>query len=145
MKHITKALEGRGTVCLTSFEIARRKAKGLPYWVCPGGVIYNMPEKKSKKRKGKKPKKRLPTPPNIHATSYKVYLRSPYWLARRLVKLKNTNGLCERCDRKASQVHHKHYKSLGRESDKDLESLCGACHYSQHKGAIEANKHLRSI
>ena len=56
------------------------------------------------------------------------YLESKSWIEKRKEKLKE-NSLCEKCRRrKATEIHHKHYKSLGSESLNDLVSMCRICH-----------------
>jgi len=49
--------------------------------------------------------------------------------------LKEADGYCQKCGRKNDRlnVHHKHYKSLGREKLKDLLVLCPKCHAAVHK------------
>lgn len=65
--------------------------------------------------------------------AYRRYLRSPAWKLRRAQALLSAQFHCERCVRPGLydvklQVHHKHYRSLGREQDADLEVLCEDCH-----------------
>ena len=60
-----------------------------------------------------------------------AYYRTPRWreLSARILR---ERPLCERCGRWAKQVHHRHYLTVGRETDADLESLCGLCHLQAH-------------
>lgn len=103
-----------------------------------------------KKHKGKRKKcqsvaKVKPSKIRRPHISYDEYLISAWWRDRRIRKLNSTDGCCERCSGKATQVHHKHYKSLWREKDKDLESLCRRCHASQHECVTQCDSHLCSI
>ena len=63
---------------------------------------------------------------------YDEYLRTPWWKNKRHQKLTSVNWRCERCNARAEQVHHKHYNSLGREKNCDLEALCDPCHNREH-------------
>lgn len=93
----------------------------------------------SKRRYRKKQKVKHPRIP------YNEYLHTKWWKSKRKQKLKSTNGLCERCGKIATTVHHKHYNSLWCEKNMDLESLCGLCHEGEHEGIIQAKKHMDSI
>ncbi len=58
-----------------------------------------------------------------------VYLRSPYWRARRARAIARAGGRCERCGVTGRlEVHHLTYARLGRERDRDLRALCHGCH-----------------
>ena len=63
---------------------------------------------------------------------YKRYLKSPWWRKKREEKFKSVAYLCERCGKAATEVHHKHYDSLGAEVLSDLEALCRPCHKKEH-------------
>jgi hypothetical protein len=76
---------------------------------------------------------------------YKEYLLTKWWRQRRTKKLRNTRGKCERCGGHATQVHHKHYRSLWKEKDKDLESICEPCHKRHHEALVQADNHLAAI
>lgn len=78
-------------------------------------------------------------------TTYSEYLQTEWWQWRRKQKLKRERYRCERCGKKAWQVHHKHYQTLGREKNSDLEAVCGSCHKYEHFDAISAGEHLDSI
>ena len=71
-------------------------------------------------------------PPPVREPYKDKYLRSRHWELTRTEKLRSARGLCEGCGERATEVHHKHYKSLGAESMNDLESLCSACHRKRH-------------
>ncbi len=62
---------------------------------------------------------------------YQKYIRSKEWQTKRQQKLEACNHRCEcegRCYRKATQIHHLHYDTLGNESIEDLQALCPKCH-----------------
>lgn len=101
-------------------------------------VVSQKKPKLRKKRNNKKSKqKHIP---------YNEYLQSKWWRNKRLVKLKATKFKCERCRSEEDlRVHHKHYKSLWKEKNRDLETLCKTCHDSEHECLIQCNDHLRSI
>lgn len=100
--------------------------------------------KRQKSRKGRKSRRDQP-PPNPLPCSYPVYLLSAWWRWRRRKKFGSARGKCERCGRRAEQVHHKHYRSLGSEKDADLEAICKKCHEAEHESLIQADRHLRAI
>ena len=64
-----------------------------------------------------------------HSREYRERLKSRAWKQLRQQMIASANG-CERCflitDR--LELHHKHYETLGREREQDLEVLCEACH-----------------
>ena len=62
---------------------------------------------------------------------YHKYMRSKEWKAKRQEKLEACDHKCEcegGCYRKATQIHHLHYDTLGNESMEDLQALCPKCH-----------------
>ena len=62
---------------------------------------------------------------------YQKYMRSKEWKAKRQKKLEACDHKCEcegGCYRKATQIHHLHYDTLGKESMEDLQALCPKCH-----------------
>ena len=66
--------------------------------------------------------------------NYKTYMRSDEWKALREKKLEACQRKCEcegGCCREATQVHHYHYDTLGKESLEDLQALCAKCHMSK--------------
>ena len=138
---------GKKSITLTSSELAKRKKLGLPYRVHPRGEIFNHIRGKKRKPKIGERKKfgSMPRPPKKWET-YQEYLSSRYWQWRRKVKLFKAGYACEKCgSKKRLEVHHKHYRSLGRESNRDLQALCRACHSSFHGGILEMQRHLESI
>jgi len=65
----------------------------------------------------------------VQSDEYNRVLNSVEWKIRRHRMIAAAGG-CERCyliTRKL-ELHHKHYDSLGNESDDDIEVLCAACH-----------------
>ena len=95
---------------------------------------YAKPKKAKKTKPRRQPKKlKLPKPIKKYS-SYKEYLKSPEWRKIRKRILKRANYKCEICKvAKAYQVHHKHYKNIFKEKDKDLLAVCGVCHQDKHK------------
>lgn len=66
-------------------------------------------------------------------SEYQDYIQSDAWLKRRLEFLK-THDKCRKCGTDQDlHVHHKTYKNLGREHDRDLTTLCERCHNKLHK------------
>ena len=68
--------------------------------------------------------------------NYQKYMRSKEWKAKRQEKLEVCDHKCEcegGCYRKATQIHHLHYDTLGDESMKDLQALCPKCHMQKSR------------
>jgi len=65
---------------------------------------------------------------------YKFYLTTPHWKAVRMRRLRAAHFQCEECGEHKTilDVHHLHYRSLGREKNKDLKVLCRPCHKDAH-------------
>lgn len=61
---------------------------------------------------------------------YEAHLRSPHWRSLRAAAIEEARSRCQRCDNWAPdlQLHHKHYRTLGHETLKDVELLCPPCH-----------------
>ena len=55
------------------------------------------------------------------------YLTSWAWADKRWRVMRRDGSMC-RCGARATEVHHKHYKNIGREQLEDLVALCNACH-----------------
>lgn len=68
----------------------------------------------------------------LRKMTYADYLSTRHWRETRIRALRRAGFRCERCDRKALQVHHLTYERLGRESPLDLEVLCKPCHALHH-------------
>jgi hypothetical protein len=72
-------------------------------------------------------------PGGRHSAVYQWYMQSPQWAARRERTLMLAGGTCQKCGReRATDAHHKHYRTLGFERDGDLLAVCGACHRRLH-------------
>lgn len=73
--------------------------------------------------------------------NYRQYIVSAEWKRFRIRKLVSVNYRCERCKtRKAREIHHKHYNTLGHESLEDTEALCRPCHSANTKTVRLRNK-----
>ena len=55
------------------------------------------------------------------------YLTSRAWADKRWQVMWRDGFMCP-CGARATEVHHKHYKNIGREQLEDLVALCNACH-----------------
>jgi hypothetical protein len=70
---------------------------------------------------------------------YLNYIRSPQWWSKRNAHLLLVGGWCEICRiRKACQVHHWHYRTLGAERPCDLCAVCPQCHHDIHCAVMPA-------
>jgi len=70
--------------------------------------------------------------------AYTAYIASPEWKAKRAQVLKRAGGWCEKCGKyKATQVHHKTYRNLFRESLTDLLAVCYGCHQKEHPDKMD--------
>jgi len=74
----------------------------------------------------------------IDSKSYNKYLKyiksSLIWKKKRQEALEYYDNRCCSCGSKFNlQVHHKHYKTLFKESMNDLLVLCKYCHANHHK------------
>ncbi len=63
---------------------------------------------------------------------YASYLLTDHWRKTRKNKMRATRGHCEMCGYSAEQIHHIHYRRLGRERNTDLIALCYKCHQIFH-------------
>jgi len=71
---------------------------------------------------------------------YEEYLQSEHWKEFSF-RMRRGRLNCEVCSAGADQVHHLHYKSLGKEKPTDVVVLCDVCHSFVHpmgKMAIQA-------
>ena len=66
--------------------------------------------------------------------TYRDYILSPAWDAKRKEKLEEQDRTCEICGKEAVTAHHLHYRTLGKERMKDLQALCWECHSKKHEG-----------
>jgi len=70
-----------------------------------------------------------------HDQSYKDYINSPAWSAKRELAFKHHGRECKRCaSTHFLHVHHKTYKNFKNENiENDLIPLCKPCHKKLHK------------
>ena len=61
-----------------------------------------------------------------------VYLETEQWQRLRRAVLDRSGGLCERCGRRAREVHHLTYRHWHRERLDELQALCWPCHRRAH-------------
>jgi 5-methylcytosine-specific restriction endonuclease McrA len=65
--------------------------------------------------------------------TYQLYLRSPWWTARKAAVIRARGYRCQRCgSRYELELHHRTYVRLGHELPDDVELLCAPCHGRQH-------------
>jgi 5-methylcytosine-specific restriction endonuclease McrA len=85
---------------------------------------------KKKRHRNRKPWKNADGSVNYHA-----YIVSRDWQRKREGVLQRRGRKCEQCGNlNQIQVHHRHYRTLGKESDGDLQILCHGCHSNHHEG-----------
>ena len=89
---------------------------------------------KSKKKAIKQDIKHHKPGGGVFRGTYHDYLKSPQWKKKRRKAHKHYRGRCTICGSTNSlQVHHRHYRTLFRESMADLDLLCGGCHQNHHE------------
>jgi hypothetical protein len=61
---------------------------------------------------------------------YTAHINGPYWAELKRKVIKRRGHKCERCDQSECclDLHHKHYKTFGKERQKDVMLLCRPCH-----------------
>jgi hypothetical protein len=67
----------------------------------------------------------------LAAVKYLARIASADWERLRILRIAEAHGKCERCRRyrpNSLQLHHLHYRTLGKEQRGDLELLCCECH-----------------
>lgn len=73
--------------------------------------------------------------------TYREYLRSPWWMARKAAVMRYRGEQCERCGcRYRLQLHHRTYARLGRELPEDVELLCWICHQREHGHTFDRDR-----
>lgn len=78
----------------------------------------------------------LPTIYNGDTMSYKRYLKTNHWQTTRFL-IKATKRKCNLCGSKKNlNVHHKTYRNIGNESERDLLLVCKDCHNELHKRSL---------
>lgn len=82
----------------------------------------------------------------LHYKEYQKYLRSTHWAKIREIKIKEQNGICEKCHKRITPkskiaIHHLTYDRIGNELLTDLQCLCADCHNSIHgaKPKVKSN------
>jgi 5-methylcytosine-specific restriction endonuclease McrA len=99
------------------------------------------PEPKTSSRAAKRKRKRrrqqeIPRRPD-GSIDYRAYIKSARWRKKTHKARKYYRGVCQVCGtRRNLSVHHRHYRTLGRERMEDLELLCHACHANKHEGDV---------
>lgn len=80
--------------------------------------------------------------------SYLEYLDSPEWWTVRRSAMRRAHWKCERekpgdvRHEGPLELHHKHYRTLGREALDDVEVLCSSCHRAER---IPVNRRKRQL
>jgi hypothetical protein len=72
-----------------------------------------------------------------YKTKYKEYLKSNHWREFRQRVLDFWSNQCALCPCLAKEVHHRHYRSLGKEVLTDCIALCRVCHERHHQSLLE--------
>ena len=78
--------------------------------------------------------------PNNDLGTYEKYLNSPAWYRKRKLIKDRDKSLCI-CGAKATEVHHKTYKNIGKEPLSELVMLCKKCHDREYKSYVQSNDH----
>ena len=69
--------------------------------------------------------------------TYHEYIASAAWRKKRRKALRHYKHRCVVCGSTDNlHVHHKHYRTLFRESMADLEVRCAGCHANEHEGTV---------
>ncbi len=94
-------------------------------------------EKPQRKRKPNRPKP--PTPKQNRRArkklTYRQYLQTDHWQAKRKEALQHFHSRCAVCAATEQlEVHHKNYSNPFAERMMDLEVLCRGCHENTHEG-----------
>ena len=77
----------------------------------------------------------------LNRKTYTDAIESPRWKRLRSEMIKEAGNICDNCKEHFDylELHHKHYKNLGKEKKKDLMVLCAPC----HKKADSRRTHTR--
>ena len=121
-------------------EIRKRKEKDRAKFA---ELCKPRPHRRKKPKAGARRRKIAKAPAEyfpVHGkTAYQRYLATHHWRKTRTRLLRACGGRCAICGRVAdTQVHHKHYKTLWREQNGDLQVLCRECHEVHHLGVTGA-------
>jgi 5-methylcytosine-specific restriction endonuclease McrA len=88
---------------------------------------------KQPKATAAKPKRRKRKRPEKWTGTLRAYLKTARWQRKRQAAFDHYGQECGRCgSTRDLDVHHRHYRRLGREKMKDLEVLCSECHLAAH-------------
>ena len=64
---------------------------------------------------------------------YSDYLKSKHWMEFRQ-EILSIRKKCQHCGiKKNLNIHHKHYRTIGKEAGEDIIVLCKECHLRYHK------------
>jgi hypothetical protein len=64
-----------------------------------------------------------------HSPAYVAAVCSPHWQTLKAKMLAARAGSCRRCGHAPHlELHHRHYRTLGRERREDVELVCEKCH-----------------
>ena len=111
-------------------------------------VQRNIPGK-THKLSTKKHKKKIKKSKIKRKINYYTYIESGKWKRKRkkfIKKAKNTCMTCkEKCLSQDLRIHHKHYKTLGRESYNDIIVMCWECHNDLHNIPFAIDKEYQNI
>ena len=80
--------------------------------------------------------------------TYWDVLESERWKQFRRDIIAETSGRCEVCGYAGGnrlQLHHRHYKTLGRERRRDVELLCKWCHKNADDGRVRKARNDRIL
>ncbi len=70
----------------------------------------------------------------LRSLPYDEYLQTPHWRRKRRKAIRRHGDACQCCGSRIElEVHHKHYRTKGRENFSDLEVLCRDCHIGKHQ------------
>jgi hypothetical protein len=75
-------------------------------------------------------------------------LKSERWKQLRAEIIAETGGSCEACGylgRNRLHLHHKHYRTLGRETRRDVQLLCSWCHKKADAARVRTTQGSRLI
>jgi len=98
------------------------------------GKIINLPPDKASNYwgVGKRKKAKVTGGTLARRQKYTEHLKSDYWKNLRQNVFSIYQNKCVKCQKKASVVHHLHYKNFGREHFRDVVPLCTRCHNKIH-------------
>ena len=73
------------------------------------------------------------------ADRYAAHIKSAYWAELKRKVIKRRGKKCERCCKEGGplDLHHLHYRTFGRERQKDVQLLCRPCHEVEDKSRKE--------